>query len=61
MSFSQPSTINSQPALNTGTKWTFTEGKNPYNTASHCDIAWAGALSSEVHAQKRSVAWAMVG
>ena len=45
----------------TGTRWNFTEGRNPYNTASHCDIAWAGALASEAHAQKRSVAWAMVG
>jgi len=45
----------------TGSKWIFTEGKNPYNTASHCDIAWAGALASEAHAQKRSTAWALVG
>jgi phage FluMu gp28-like protein len=45
----------------TGTKWLFSESKNPYNSASHCDIAWAGALASEAHAQKRSTAWAMVG
>jgi hypothetical protein len=44
-----------------GTKWTFSEGKNPYNTASHCDIAWAGALASHVHTRKTSTAWAMVG
>ena len=45
----------------TGSKWLFTEGKNPYNPASHCDIAWAAALASEAHAQKRSTAWALVG
>jgi len=45
----------------TGSKWLFTESKNAYNSASHCDIAWAGALASEAHAQKRSTAWAMVG
>jgi phage FluMu gp28-like protein len=30
-----------------GNKWNFTEGKNSLNQASHCDIAWAGALASE--------------
>ena len=30
-----------------GNKWAFTEGKNALNQASHCDIAWAGALASE--------------
>lgn len=29
-----------------GGQWTFGEGANPLNSASHCDIAWAGALSS---------------
>jgi phage FluMu gp28-like protein len=29
-----------------GNKWNFTEGKNSLNPASHCDIAWAGALAS---------------
>jgi phage FluMu gp28-like protein len=44
-----------------GTRWMFSEGRNPYNAASHCDIAWAGALASEANARKRSNAWAMVG
>jgi phage FluMu gp28-like protein len=30
-----------------GNKWSFTEGKNGLNAASHCDIAWAGALANE--------------
>ncbi len=30
----------------TGSKWLFTEGRNPHNPASHCDIAWAGALAT---------------
>lgn len=29
----------------TGKKWVFTAGTNNHNAASHCDIAWAGALS----------------
>jgi phage FluMu gp28-like protein len=28
-----------------GNKWVFTAGTNNLNAASHCDIAWAGALS----------------
>jgi phage FluMu gp28-like protein len=27
-------------------RWIFSEGSNPLNEASHCDIAWAGALST---------------
>ena len=45
----------------TGKKWVFTEGRNSHNPASHCDIAWAGALSSEAHTRKKSSAWALVG
>ena len=30
-----------------GGKWVFSEGKNLLNPASHCDMAWAGALASE--------------
>lgn len=30
-----------------GGKWHFTEGRNNLNPASHCDMAWAGALASE--------------
>ncbi|HWV98180.1 MAG TPA: hypothetical protein VNZ64_00675 [Candidatus Acidoferrum sp.] len=33
----------------TGTRWVFTEGRNTFNPASHCDIAWAGALASHAH------------
>lgn len=29
----------------TGKKWVFSEGTNNHNPASHCDIAWSGALS----------------
>jgi len=32
-------------------RWTFREEPNPLNAASHCDIAWAGALASRAHAQ----------
>jgi hypothetical protein len=28
------------PRHYTGAKWLFTEGINPLNAASHCDIAW---------------------
>jgi phage FluMu gp28-like protein len=44
-----------------GTRWIFNEGRNNYNTASHCDIAWAGALASEANVRKKSNAWAMLG
>lgn len=30
--------------MHTGTKWAFSETRNTLNPASHCDIAWAGAL-----------------
>ncbi len=32
--------------IHSGGRWKFTEGRNLLNPASHCDIAWAGALSS---------------
>ena len=35
--------------VHTGTRWVFSEGRNALNLASHCDIAWAGALSSYAH------------
>jgi phage FluMu gp28-like protein len=35
----------------TGTRWIFSEGRNNYNSASHCDIAWAGALATYAHTQ----------
>jgi phage FluMu gp28-like protein len=30
-------------------RWIFTEGRNTLNPASHCDIAWAGALATHAH------------
>jgi phage FluMu gp28-like protein len=35
--------------IHTGAKWLFTEGRNNHNPPSHCDIAWAAALSSFAH------------
>jgi phage FluMu gp28-like protein len=37
----------------TGTKWAFSEGRNTSNLASHCDIAWAGALATHAHTERR--------
>jgi len=36
-----------------GSKWVFSEGRNTHNPASHCDIAWAGALASHAHTERR--------
>jgi hypothetical protein len=44
----------------TGTKWAFTEGRNTLNLASHCDIAWAGALATHAHTERRCSAGAFV-
>ncbi len=44
----------------TGSKWAFHEGRNALNAASHCDIAWAGALASFAHTERRCVAWGAV-
>lgn len=35
-----------------GGRWIFTEGTNTLNPASHCDIAWAGALASHAAARQ---------
>ena len=35
-----------------GSKWSFSEGHNQLNPDSHCDIAWAAALSSHAHTQR---------
>jgi phage FluMu gp28-like protein len=35
----------------TGTKWAFSEGRNALHAASHCDIAWAGALATHAHVE----------
>lgn len=37
-----------------GKKWTFGESTNPMNEHSHCDIAWAGGLSSHAAASLNS-------
>jgi phage FluMu gp28-like protein len=34
-----------------GKRWVFTEGRNTLNPASHCDIAWGGALADKADAQ----------
>jgi phage FluMu gp28-like protein len=36
----------------TGTRWAFSEGRNTLNAASHCDIAWAGALATHAHLER---------
>lgn len=33
-----------------GKRWVFTEGRNLLNAASHCDMAWSGALASKADA-----------
>ena len=43
-----------------GTKWVFSEGRNLHNPASHCDIAWAGALASHANSATRCEVGAMV-
>jgi phage FluMu gp28-like protein len=40
--------------IHTGTKWLFTEGRNNHNPDSHCDIAWAAALSTHAHIENDS-------
>lgn len=36
-------------------RWTFTEGENPLNPHSHCDLAWAGALASWANERRGDV------
>jgi phage FluMu gp28-like protein len=43
-----------------GTKWIFTESHNSSNPASHCDIAWAAALATHAHANRRPSIGAIV-
>jgi phage FluMu gp28-like protein len=45
--------------FHTGTRWTFTEGRNTLNPASHCDIAWAAALASYAHTNQPPQVWAL--
>jgi hypothetical protein len=44
-----------------GSRWVFSESPNTLNPASHCDIAWAGALASEAHSRKKPQVWAYAG
>jgi hypothetical protein len=44
----------------TGTRCVFSEGRNSLNPNSHCDIAWAGALSTHAHAESKCGAGGMV-
>ena len=37
-----------------GAKWVFSEGRNTLNPNSHCDIAWAGALATHAHTERKS-------
>ena len=37
--------------IHSGNRWKFTEGRNLLNPASHCDLAWAGALASQADTQ----------
>src|SRR6266700_8100021 len=46
--------------LHTGTRWVFNERRNTLNAASHCDIAWAGALATHAHTERKSTAGACV-
>ena len=44
-----------------GTRWIFSETRNSSNLASHCDIAWAGALATHAHTSKKNSIGAAVG
>ena len=44
-----------------GTRWIFSESRNSLNPASHCDIAWAGALSTHAHTSRKYSAGGLVG
>jgi phage FluMu gp28-like protein len=43
------------------TRWLFSEGRNQLSPASHCDIAWAGALASHAHIEQYTCVRAYVG
>ena len=45
---------------NAGNRWIFTESPNPFNPASHCDIAWAAGLASKAQRVHRDVGAAVV-
>ena len=43
-----------------GNRWIFSEARNHLNPASHCDIAWAGALATHAHTERKCSAGGMV-
>ncbi len=47
--------------FHTGTRWVFTEARNFHNPVSHCDIAWAGALATHAHTERKSSVGCAIG
>ncbi|HEV2208712.1 MAG TPA: hypothetical protein VG167_08040, partial [Verrucomicrobiae bacterium] len=47
--------------FHTGTRWAFSEGRNSLNPSSHCDIAWAAALATHAHTERRAVLGSRLG
>lgn len=43
-----------------GSKWAFSEGRNTLSPVSHCDIAWAGALATHAHTERKCTVCAAV-
>jgi hypothetical protein len=43
-----------------GVRWAFSEGRNSLNPASHCDIAWAAALATNAHTERKCTVGAAV-
>jgi hypothetical protein len=44
-----------------GQRWVFSEARNEFNPASHCDIAWAAALATEAHNAHKNSAGSRLG
>ena len=44
-----------------GHRWIFSEARNEFNPASHCDIAWAGALATHAHTCRKNTIGCRVG
>lgn len=47
--------------VHNGARWTFVEDRNLLNPDSHCDIAWAGALATHAHTDRRATLTSMLG
>ena len=43
-----------------GVRWAFSEGRNSLNPASHCDIAWAAALATHAHTERKCTVGAAI-